>query len=87
MSGLVDEQSLEAQISDCCQAIYRATEPATALSNWARLRDLKSRKSALEDHLFDMESRNRELRNAMTLRSEQLSTPQRVYSSWRRRPK
>lgn len=48
MAGLVDAESIEAQIADCCHAIYWTTEPAVALSNWARLRRLTALKAETE---------------------------------------
>jgi hypothetical protein len=61
MGALVDLPSLEAEISDCCQAIYRATEPETALRNWAHLRELIARRTDREDSLFFRETANRAL--------------------------
>ena len=38
MGALAEAQSLEAEIMDCCRAIYWATDPDIAMSNWVRLR-------------------------------------------------
>jgi hypothetical protein len=63
MSALVESRSLEAEIADCCQALYWATEPEIAMSNWARLRELMSQKAAAENRLFLRETMNSALRN------------------------
>ena len=61
MSALVEYRSLEAEIADCCHAIYWATDPEVALSNWARLRKLTAQKNQEEASLFMRETMNREL--------------------------
>jgi hypothetical protein len=58
MGTLVETVSIEAEIADCCQAIYRATEPEIAMRNWARLRDLTAQKAEAEHRLFLRETRN-----------------------------
>jgi hypothetical protein len=73
MSALVESRSLEAEIADCCQALYWATEPEIAMSNWARLRELMARKTETEDRLFLLETvhgalKNRPLNATMTYR-------------------
>lgn len=58
MSALVEYPSLEAEIADCCQALYRATSAETAMSCWTHLRELLVRKAAEEDALFRRETLN-----------------------------
>lgn len=58
MGALVEGNSLEAEIAKCCQAIFCATEPETALRHWANLRRLTSEKSEVERRQFILESRN-----------------------------
>ena len=52
MSALVESRSLEAEIADCCLAIYQATNPDVALRNWTRLRELLALKTEAENRLF-----------------------------------
>jgi hypothetical protein len=59
MSMYVENQSLEAEIAECCQALYWAMEPDIAMKSWARLRELTARKADEETRLFLLESRNR----------------------------
>jgi hypothetical protein len=59
MSGLVESQSIEAEIVACCRAIYWATDAEVALSNWARLRRLTAEKSQAEREQFLRESTGR----------------------------
>lgn len=56
MSALIEGYSLESEISDCCQAIYRATDPDEALKVWGRLRELISEKTERERQQFVFES-------------------------------
>jgi hypothetical protein len=63
MAALVEDRSLEAEIADCCQALYWAKEPEIALSNWARLRNLLAQRTEEENRLFLRETTNAELRN------------------------
>jgi hypothetical protein len=58
MSALAECPSLEAEIADCCQALYRATSAETAMSRWSHLRELLARKAAEEDALFRREAVN-----------------------------
>jgi hypothetical protein len=60
MSALVETQSLEAEIMDCCRAIYCATDPDIAMSNWVRLRMLTAQRTAAEREQFIRESLNRD---------------------------
>ena len=57
MSTLVEGRSLEAEIAECCQAIYWATEPEVAMKHWARLRDLTAQRAEAERHLFLLENK------------------------------
>lgn len=61
MGALAEGQTVEAEIADCCQAIYRATEPEAALRNWARLRQLLAQREETENRLFQLESSPRSL--------------------------
>lgn len=56
MGALVESRSLEAEIADCCQALYWATEPETALRSWARLRTLLAQRTEEENRLFVLET-------------------------------
>lgn len=48
MSALVEGANLESEITECCQAIYRATDPDAALEIWGRLRELISLRTERE---------------------------------------
>jgi hypothetical protein len=63
MGALVESRTLEAEIADCCQAIYSATEPDIAMANWARLRELRTLKSEADNRLFTLETHNRGFEN------------------------
>jgi hypothetical protein len=63
MGALMEGRSIEAEIADCCQAIYRATDLEVAMSNWARLRQLMVEKTELEISQFMRETASREPRN------------------------
>jgi len=52
-----DLRSLEAEIADCCHAIYWATEPEVAMTIWRRLRVLTAQKTAVEDSQFEFETK------------------------------
>jgi hypothetical protein len=56
MSALVDSRSLEAEIADCCQAIYWSNDPDVAMRNWSRLRELIAQKTEAENRLYQRET-------------------------------
>ena len=55
MSALVDDRSLEAEIADCCRALYCATDHVVAMRHWVRLRELTALKTEAETLLFTRE--------------------------------
>ena len=57
MGALTESRSLEAQIADCCHAIYSATDAELAMNQWARLRELLAEKTDEETRQFTRESR------------------------------
>ena len=61
MSALVEGRSVEAEIADCCHALYCSTDPESALRNWSRLRQLTAQRAEEESSLFVRESHNGEL--------------------------
>jgi hypothetical protein len=65
MSALIEGRSLEAEIAECCQAMYRATDPEVALRNWARLRQLTALKSEEDLKQFLRETKNRDSGGAL----------------------
>jgi hypothetical protein len=73
MSALVESRSVEAEIADCCQALYWATQPEIAMSNWARLRELIARKAEAENRLFLRETMNGALRDHLPQCNDTLS--------------
>ena len=56
MVALVDNTVLEAEISECLQAIYQATDQKTAMKLWNKLSALKEQRVESEDRLFQLES-------------------------------
>jgi hypothetical protein len=60
MGALAEAQSLEAEIMDCCGAIYWATDPDIAMSNWVRLRTPMVQRTAAEREQFIRESLKRD---------------------------
>jgi hypothetical protein len=63
MGALIESQNLEAEIADCCRAIYWATEPDVAMRSWARLRELTALKTEAEMNLFVRETMNGKFSN------------------------
>jgi hypothetical protein len=63
MGALVETRTVEAEIADCCQAIYRATEPDVALNQWALLRRLLAVRKEAENSLFRREATQTLLNN------------------------
>ncbi|MGA2187931.1 MAG: hypothetical protein ABSH33_05340 [Steroidobacteraceae bacterium] len=57
-STTLDSRSLEAQIADCCHAIYWATEPEIAMTYWLRLRKLTAQRSEAEEMQYLRETMN-----------------------------
>lgn len=57
-----DDRSVEAQIAECCQAIYWATDADVALNNWSRLRKLIAERSDAQTQQFLRERMNNEVR-------------------------
>jgi len=52
MGTQLEGKSVEAEIAECCQAIYSASELEVAMMKWARLRELIAQKSQAEDMEF-----------------------------------
>jgi len=63
MGALVEGRSVEAEIAECCHALYLSTDPESALKNWSRLRQLTAKRAEEETSLFVRESHNGELLN------------------------
>ncbi len=66
MGALTDSRSIESDIADCHQAIYRATDPDTAMRHWVRLRGLLAQKTESDDLLFRRETSRGEFRSPGT---------------------
>jgi hypothetical protein len=47
MLSATEVPCLEAEIADCCQALYTATDVAVAMLKWTRLRTLTAQKAEL----------------------------------------
>jgi hypothetical protein len=62
MSAVADGRSLEAEIADCCHAIYWATEPEIAMTYWLRLRNLTAQRSEAENIQYIRETKYGALR-------------------------
>ncbi len=58
MSASINEPSIEAQIADCCRALYLATEPGAAMTHWVRLRELTVQKTKTEVSEFIRDTKN-----------------------------
>jgi hypothetical protein len=57
MGALVEGRSLEAEIVDCCYAIYNATDVKLAMNKWVRLRELLAEKTDEETLQFIRENK------------------------------
>jgi len=62
MSTTVPIRTLEAEIADCCRAIYWTREPEVAMSNWDRLRRLTASMSVADIGQFIRETLDVELK-------------------------
>ncbi len=58
-SKSLEVKSLEAQIADCCHAMYWTSEPEVAMENWTRMRALKEELAKIERLQFMREASKR----------------------------
>ncbi len=63
MGTLVEVRSVEAEIAECCHALYLCADQESVLRNWNRLRQLTAMRAEQETDLFMRESHNGELSN------------------------
>jgi len=56
MGAQYEEKSVEAEIAECCQAIYSTSEIDIAMRQWTRLRELIAQRHQAEELAFMREA-------------------------------